>query len=153
MKIDTKGLALLIAEANALTNKKEWSKQDERRNAYLLSAISAVKSGATLDDLQLDEVNETSRLAGLPQIKRQAPVSETRAKAEAWSLAIKVMAEKRTANEVEGNIIARIGTYTGLGQFVPTEFIQETYAAMAAHDALLDEDAVSVLNSSTGRVD
>src|SRR5689334_1764301 len=109
MKIDTRGLAMLIAEANDLTNKKEWTKQDERRNAYLLSAISAVKAGATLDDLQLEEANETFKRAGLPQIKRQAPVSETRAKAEAWSLALKVMAEKRAANETEGNIIARIG--------------------------------------------
>jgi hypothetical protein len=153
MKIDTKGLALLIAEANALTNKRDWTKQDERRNAYLLSAISAVKAGATLADLdalQLDDANEKFRRAGLPEVRRQV-VSETRAKGEAWSTALKVMAEKRDANETEGSIIGRIGTYTGL-QFVPTEFIQETYTAMAAHDAFLDEDAVSMLNTTNGRV-
>jgi HK97 family phage major capsid protein len=154
MKIDTKGLALLIAEANALTNKRDWTKQDERRNAYLLSAISAVKAGATLadiDNLQLDEANASFRAAGLPEVRHQN-VSETRAKAEAWQMLLKLESEKRTANETQGSIIARIGTYSGLGQFVPTEFIQETYAAMAAHDAFLDEDAVSMLNSTNGRV-
>jgi len=79
-------------------------------------------------------------------------VSESRAKAEAWTVALNVMREKRTATETEGNIIARIGTYTGLGQFVPTEFIAETYAAMAAHDAFLDENAVSFMSSTNGRV-
>src|SRR5256885_1138652 len=151
--IDRKGLAILVGRAEACPTKiARLTQQEEKRFSLLQSQIALLKTGeVTLDDLTLDEVNETSRLAGLPQIRRQAPVSETRAKAEAWSLALKVMAEKRTANEVEGNIIARIGTYTGLGQFVPTEFIQETYAAMAAHDAFLDEDAVSMLNSTNGR--
>src|SRR6267143_5023064 len=77
---------------------------------------------------------------------------EQRSKAEAWQMVYRLTGERRTANEVEGDIIARIGTYSGLGQFVPTEFIKEIFAAQAAHDALFDEDAVTYFESSNGRV-
>ena len=43
--INTKELQSLLAEASELSTKPNWTKQDERRNAYLLAAISAVKSG------------------------------------------------------------------------------------------------------------
>jgi len=154
MKIDVRGLATLTREASELANRSKLTSQEEKRYALLLSQISLLKTGeVTLQDLMVDEANEHIAGSGLPKIKRQAPVSESRAKAEAWQTFLKLESEKRTATEVEGDILARIGTYTGLGAtFVPTEFIQETYAAMAAHDAFLDEDAVSMLNSTNGRV-
>ena len=46
--INTKELQSLLAEASELSNETELDKKDERRNAYLLAAISAVKSGVTL---------------------------------------------------------------------------------------------------------
>jgi HK97 family phage major capsid protein len=153
MKVDIRGLATLTREATELANRSKLTKQEEMRYSLLLSHISLLKTGeVTLADLTLEDTNDAMRRNGLPEFQRKASVSETRAKAEAWSLALKVMAEKRTATEVEGDIIARIGTYAGIGSFVPTEFMQETYAAMAAHDAFLDPDAVSMLNSTTGRV-
>lgn len=153
MPIDKKGLALLMGQASSLANKEgRLTPQEEKRFALLQSQIAILRSGeVSLADLDLEEANEIARRHGLPITKRQGN-SETRAKAEAWQMVLKLASEKRTANETQGSIIARIGTYTGLGQFVPTEFIQETYAAMAAHDAFLDEDAVSMMNSSTGRV-
>jgi HK97 family phage major capsid protein len=152
MKIDAKGLATLMAEATQLANRSKLTGQEEKRYSLLLSQISLLKTGeVSLADLQLDETNEIASRYGLPLAKRQAN-SETRSKAEAWQTLLKLESEKRTANETQGSIIARIGTYSGLGQFVPTEFIQETYAAMAAHDAFLDEDAVSMMNSTNGRV-
>jgi HK97 family phage major capsid protein len=153
MKIDSKGLATLMAEASVLANRSKLTGQEEKRYALLLSQISLLKTGeVTLADLTLEEVNETERRAGLPVTQRVAPVSEARATAEAWQTAIKVAREDRAVENTEGNIIARIGTFSGLGSFVPTQFMQETYAAMAAHDAFLDEEAVTVLNSTNGRV-
>jgi hypothetical protein len=64
--VNTQELSLLIQEAAALSNKSNWSKQDERRNAYLLSAISAVKAGASLVDIDRDRVNALAREHGLP---------------------------------------------------------------------------------------
>src|SRR5262245_48233808 len=153
MKIDAKGLATLMAEANTLANRSKLTAQEEKRYALLLSQISLLKTGeVTLADLTLEEVNEVERRNGLSVTRREAPVSENRAKLEAWREVIRGAGENRTVENVQGSIISRIGTYTGLGYFVPTEFLTETYAAMKAHDAFLDEDAVTVLNSTNGRV-
>jgi len=151
MKIDVRGLAIVNRELTELANRSKLTAQEERRYALLLSQASLLKTGeVTLQDLMVDETNERLAGSGLPIIKRQAPMSETRAKVEAWQTFINLERQKRTANEAEGNILARIGTYSGLGTFVPTGFIKETYAAMAAHDAFLDENAVSMLNTTSG---
>ena len=60
MKINTQELSMLLQEASALSNKPNWTKQDERRNAYLLSAISAVKEGASLQELNAKISTSTS---------------------------------------------------------------------------------------------
>jgi HK97 family phage major capsid protein len=52
----------------------------------------------------------------------------------------------------EGNPTNRIGTYSNLGYFVPTEFFPTVFSAMAAHDVLFDEDACTVLKTKNGRV-
>ncbi len=157
MKIDHKGLALLLQEASALSNKATWTAQDERRNAYLLSAISALKAGVSLQEVDQENLNAFERKNGFDQTKlnptRMTP--EERSKAEAWQTAVQLMHSNRTANETQGDILARIGSYSGLGQlgqFVPTEFLNDVFAAAASHDALFDEDAVTYYESSTGRV-
>jgi HK97 family phage major capsid protein len=45
-----------------------------------------------------------------------------------------------------------IGTYTGLGQFVPTEFFANVFYQLKTHDPLFDEDSCTVINSTNGRV-
>jgi len=148
--IDTKGLALLMNELNTLSFKNRLTQQEQRRHGVLLSQISLLKTGeVTLADLDQQMLDKVSREAGLPS--SVISKSETRMKAEAWQ-ALLLNGEKRYTNETQGSILARIGTYSGLGYFVPTEFIQQTYTAMAAHDALFDDNAVSVLNSKNGRV-
>jgi HK97 family phage major capsid protein len=47
-------------------------------------------------------------------------------------------------------MLAQLGTYTGLGYFVPTGFFQTLFAAMKAHDVLFDDDAVTMIRTSTG---
>ena len=54
MKINTQELSGLLQEASALSNKPNWTKQDEKRHGFLLSAISAVKAGATLAEVNMD---------------------------------------------------------------------------------------------------
>src|SRR6266404_2997332 len=153
MKIDQRGLAILLDEANTLSNKATWTPQDERRNSYLLSALSAVKNGVSLADVDQDRLDQVARKHGLPKVRINPTRlnSEQRAKVAAWQTIVE-LGEKRTANETQGNIIDRIGTYSGLGQFVPTEFITDVFAAAAAHDALLDEENVTYLETENGRV-
>src|SRR5262249_13520361 len=111
-----------------------------------------VKAGVSLAEIDLELVNEVEKRNGLSITRREAPVSEQRAKMEAWREVIRGAAENRTVENTQGSIVSRIGTYTGLGFFVPTEFLTETYAAMAAHDSLLSPEAVTVLESTNGRV-
>ncbi len=71
MIIDTKGLSEAIAHANELSSKPNLTKQEERRYNFLLSAISAIKSGASFTDLNLDFNNEIRREHGL----KPAPIN------------------------------------------------------------------------------
>ena len=48
-------------------------------------------------------------------------------------------------------MISQIGTYTGLGYFVPTDFFPQLFTALKAHDILFDDDACTVIHSSNGR--
>lgn len=154
MKVDVKGLAILTREATELTSRSKLNSIEEKRFNLLMSQISVLKQGdCTLAELLEEDVNEISRRNGLP-VTRTAKSTmdpEERAKAEAWRTFINVERENRTADETEGNILGRIGTYTGLGTFVPTSFVKEVYFAQAAHDAFLDENAVSVWLHKDGR--
>ena len=51
MNIDFGALNSHLQEYNALSNKPRHTKEDERRMSYLQTAISALKSGASLDDV------------------------------------------------------------------------------------------------------
>jgi HK97 family phage major capsid protein len=147
--IDTKGLSLLIQEASALSNKPRWTSQDEKRNAFLLSAISAVKAGATLEEVDTEHLNEIRRANGVEvkvvkSNRREAEVRGWREAAEKSSI------ERRDMGE-GAPMINHIGTYTGLGYFVPTDFFPQVFAAMKAHDALFDAENVTFISSTNGR--
>lgn len=153
MKLDVKGLAILTREATELTNRSKLNSIEEKRFNLIMGQISLLKTGGvTLAELQAEEVNDINRRHGLPVTRAAAPETEERAKARAWQTFLKIQREQRTATETEGSLLSMIGSYSGLGEFVPTEFITEVYGAMAAHDALFDEDAVTVMKSTNGRV-
>jgi HK97 family phage major capsid protein len=148
--MDHKGLQILLAEASALTNKKSWTKKDEARNAYLLSAISAVKAGTTLAELDQEQLNEVEARNGfrLTKIERRSPKKQAKA-LFMQKLVREVTADSREirSNEAEGSILNMIGTYSSLGAFVPTGFANQVFGAMAAHDPLFDEDCATVIYS------
>ena len=148
MKINTGELSLLLQEASALSNKANWTKQDEKRNAFLLTAISAVKAGASLQELEQDNHNAESRAAGLPttRFNRGFLSAERRSIAKEWQSAV----EQR--DMVGGNPISRIGSYSGLGYFVPTEFFPNVFSAMKASDPVMSDDDVTLVQSTNGRV-
>ncbi|MDP9159231.1 MAG: phage major capsid protein [Acidobacteriota bacterium] len=153
--IDKKGLAVLYMQAGELSSKATLTPQEQRKYNLLLSQISMLKTGeVTLQDLDQESVNEIERKHGLPE-SRLNPTrlnAERRGKAEAWKLFIDNEGfQKRAATQGEGAILSRIGTYSGLGSFVPTEFLTEVFTDAAAHDALLDEDSVTVLETTNGR--
>jgi HK97 family phage major capsid protein len=148
MKGNVKDLNLLLVEYNQLSNKTLHTKKDSHRMAYLQSAMAAVKEGASLRDFDIENLNDMERRNGLPltQVDPFALSHNEEVEAHGWQEFV----EKR--DMVGGNPISRIGTYTGLGNFVPTGFFPQLYAALGAHDILFNEADCTVMKSSNGRI-
>jgi HK97 family phage major capsid protein len=141
MQIDFVALNEHLRSYNELVNKARHTKEDERRMAFLQTAISALKAGATLE--QVDESRKQS-IASKYGVRVDAQPTDREIEARGWQSFV----EQRDMSE--GNPISRIGTYTGLGYFVPTGFWPQTFAAMAKADALFDENSVTMLKTDTG---
>jgi HK97 family phage major capsid protein len=148
--INQRELQLLLAEANELSNKPSWSKQDERRNAYLLSAISAVKSGVSLAEVDQEQLNQTEIEQGLPVTQRSHSWTSTEKRNEVrvWQKFIKT-GDIETRDMTVGN-----GTPAYLkgnaGSFVPLGFFDRVFAAQKGHDALFDPEIVTFVKTDTG---
>jgi HK97 family phage major capsid protein len=151
--VNTKELSVLIQEASTLNNKANWTKQDERRNAFLLSAISAVKAGASLQTLDQEFLNEVEQRNGLPitTFKKDSLTREQRSKAEGFRQL--ALGSERRDNE-GAPMLNHFGVYSGaqLGTFVPTEFFDGVFESMKQHDFLFDPESVTFLRTENGRV-
>jgi HK97 family phage major capsid protein len=142
-------LSYLTREAVELSRKSNRTRQDIQREATLVGAMAAVKAGASLRDMQIDQANAHLQKAGLPTIKRSRMTLEQQYQARAW----KHLVETRTdTGMTEGApMLTHIGAYTGLGYFVPNGWNEAVYSAMAAHDVLFNEDDCTVIRTDNGR--
>ena len=163
-RIDQRGLSILTAEALKLSNKLKPSKQEERRYTAVLAGISAIKAGATLDEIQLQDLNSTEVESGLPvtRITGKRLDAEKRAKGTFFQSLVRGNCgeakipggyefrciEKRT-NEAEGSVLSQIGTYTGLGNYVPTDMFATVKEALAEIDVLFKDDGPCTVIHST----
>jgi HK97 family phage major capsid protein len=145
MNIDFGALNSHLKEYNALSNKPRHTKEDERRVSYLQTAISALKSGASLDDVTDAYRRDIAKRYDLNlSIDKRPDAREIEARG--WQ---QLATERRDMDE--GSPLNRLGSYTGLGYFVPTGFFPQIFAALAAHDALFDESACTVIKTLNGR--
>jgi HK97 family phage major capsid protein len=159
MSVNLNELNTVIREANSLSSKPVLSKREERRLSTLMMFASAIKSGASLQELELDQHNEESRSQGLPtmSIKRSGLTHDQETEARGWQAFVShALLPGRSSQEqrdmVEGApMINQIGTYSGLGYFVPTSFYQGLFAAMKAADFLFDPDSVTFIKTQNGR--
>jgi HK97 family phage major capsid protein len=144
-------LSFLTQELLALSNKASRTKQDVQREASLMGAMASIKAGASLRDIHIDEANKSLRKAGMPTIKRSRMTLEQQYQARAWQYLVR---EHRTdTGMTEGApMLSHIGTYAGLGFFVPNDFYPTLYTAMAAHDVLFNEEDCTVIKTENGRV-
>lgn len=146
--IDRNGLQACTVELLTLSDIARPTAQQRSRMGALRSTIDTLKlGGITLAEIQQEDLNERARAAGLPVTAfRRETVRDVEARG--W----KQFAEAGEQRDmVEGSPVARIGTYTNLGFFVPTDFFPTVFAAMKAHDALFDDDACTVIHSTNGR--
>ncbi|MGB2679462.1 MAG: phage major capsid protein [Candidatus Acidiferrum sp.] len=158
MTVDTKGLATLILEASNLSKKPQLTKQEERRNAWLLASISALKQGGiTLAELDHEDYTQRCRRAGVEP--RMAPSKLTASAREVRSWQAMLAGEAAFKQDMEehrdmteGPAAPRIGVdYSSLGYFSPTDFFPQLFTSLAAHDGLFDEANVTLIKSTNGR--
>jgi hypothetical protein len=93
-KVNTQELSALIQELQTLSNKPKLTPSEERRNAFLLAAISAVKAGATLAEIEAEGDAERRSKAGLPPVSRVLNSEQVR-EARGW----KEVIERRDMGE------------------------------------------------------
>lgn len=156
--MDLKGLNTLTAEALHLTNKAHLTKMEERRYAAVLAGISSIKAGATLQEVDYQNLNATEAENGLPITRiHKGLTAEQRSKAllmqemfkgNCGGVAVKGGLEFRTG-ETGGVTKSQLGTYTGLSQFVPTDLYNVVKERLAEHDVLFDVDGPMTVISST----
>ena len=150
--INTKELQSLLAEASELSTKPNWTKSDERRNAYLLAAISAVKSGVSLVDINVVELNDVEDRMGVERtlIEPRSPLTrEQRQHIGVWQRFIKNgKIESRDMTVGNGQPAFLTGN---LGSFVPLVFFNDVRAAQKNTDALFNPDVVSYVETTHGR--
>jgi HK97 family phage major capsid protein len=157
MKTNIVELTTLTQEASVLASKTRLTKEEQRRFHWLTgTAIPAVKAGATLADVTEHELNVVEARNGF----RLTKIQRRNAREYAKSLFIQKLAdlptrhdsrELRASNEAEGAVLAQLGTYSGLGYYVPTDFAGKVFATMAQHDPLYDEDSCTVINSTNAK--
>jgi len=142
MSIDIKSLNSFLKEYNELSAKPNHNASERNRMAFLQTAVAAIRSGASIEEINQEWREDAARRGG---IKLPATPEQPSIEARGW----KSYVENPERRDVEGDPIARIGTYTGLGFFVPNAWRDEAVWAMKAHDVLFDEDAVTMIKSVT----
>ncbi len=142
MSINITELNSLLREYTSLSNKSRLTKEDEHRCAYLQTAIAAVKAGGTLAEVNEQVTagvhNEWRRANGMPEVSlKPVPAAEREV--------------REYRDMVEGTPLhGQVGSYTGLGTFVPTGFFPQVFAAMKAADALFNDESVTLIKSKNG---
>src|SRR5205823_5691700 len=141
-------LGLLLSEYGSLSNKLRHTKAEEQRMSYLQVAISAVKEGADLRELEQEQLNEREARHGLPitQFEKSTLTREQRDEARAFQAFV-----HRERRDVEGApMLNHIGTYTGLGFFVPTGFWKNVFESLKAYDILFDDAFCTQIRTPNG---
>jgi HK97 family phage major capsid protein len=144
-----KELTSLTQEAAALAAKRQ-TPEEKRRFVFLTgTAIPAVKAGATIAEVDQERLNEVELRNGFRPSKIERPSVELRTKAAFMKALVNVKDSREIrANEVEGApMLAHFGSYTSLGNFVPTGWLDQVFSTMASVDPLIDPSVCNVIIS------
>jgi HK97 family phage major capsid protein len=147
MQINLEALHSYLQEMGDLSNKPTHNPQEKRRFAFLQTAVAAIRSGVDVEEVDELYRNDAAKRGGvvLPAKSQSFLTREEQVQARKWQRLV----EQR--DMVEGDPAGRIGSYSGLGFFVPTDFFPQMFRDLRAHDALYDDDAVTVIKSTNGR--
>jgi|GEM_PF-2480916 len=143
-----------LTEMNTISQKRYASSSDKLRFQYLSQRVAALRSGFSPDSLDQARVRaveaDSHGELRAPEFHRDTLTDEQRAEASAFREF--ATTGKVEARDTEGSILGRIGSYSSLGTFVPTEFFRERLPMMLKeHSPLFDPETVTHIDSSNGR--
>ena len=146
-----------IAELEVLTSKQQFTKKDEARQAFLLSAISALKAGATASEVRNFEVNRLLAASGYRVA--EAPRAQLPSEAEReWRDFFSRRPIPKTLTPSEAEVRANEAgqqpiTYTqgaAGGYFVPQGFSERAFWSMRQYDQIFDPLFSNIVETETG---
>jgi HK97 family phage major capsid protein len=149
----------LVKEMNDLSLKRNKTREDESRSRFLGKAIHLIeKCGMSMQEVNQMDLNDFEDRHGFertnlnPTQKWSPLTSEKRAEIKVWQDAILhgKLQGKEERDMVVGNPINAIGTFTGLGFFVPAMFLQDVFNTMRWYDALFDPAVTTQIETTTG---
>lgn len=150
MAINVLELQEVLQELSELTSKPNWTKADERRNAFLLAAQAGIKQGVSLQEINRERLGDIERKHNLPVTRFNNNGDELR-DARVWSHYLstgKLPIEFRDTSVGNG----KPEYLTGLdGALVPRSFFSTVRAAMKWMDPLVDPDVVTMIETEDGR--
>jgi len=139
-----------IGELERLSSKEHLSEQEQRRNTYLLSKISALKSGVTADELRNATMARIFKETGRGEYK---PCDE---RDNAWHQYVRTGQGNRSAQEVRamqtGTQSLTYSQGAAGGYFVPPAFHNEVFEAMVAYDEIFDAENSNVITTDNSNV-
>ena len=135
-------------ELDVLSKKPSLNPQERRRSDFLLSRLANLRAGFGLNSVMQHELHKVEAENGFERTEFQKPdglSDESRAfcqflKTGEW--------EKR--DSITGLPIVPNG-YAGGGSFSPVEFFAEIFAALKAHDPIIDPESVTLISTENGR--
>jgi HK97 family phage major capsid protein len=145
-------LRLLQREATALRSKPNLTKDDAIRAQLLMSEIALVRQGASLLDIKQMDLNEFEDRHGfertvLNPTKFSSLKPEQRAEWKIWRDAI-IDGKIEKRDQGVGNPINAIGSFSGLGYFIPATYLGDIFNTIRWYDALLDPDVTTYIETT-----
>lgn len=150
MAINVLELQEVLQELSELTSKPNWTKADERRNAFLLAAQAGIKQGVSLREIHRERLGEVERKQSLPVTRFNNDADEFR-DARVWS---QFLSTGNLPIEFRDTAVGngKPEYLTGLdGAFVPRTFFENLKPAMRWMDPLIDPNVCTVVETEHGR--
>ena len=155
---------MVIQELDGLDSKYSAgtiTKAEKERRYTLITQAASIRDGECLRDIIRQDHNDHARAQGFPEFEEEPKASKREMRAKAWQQVLATFngdmseAQRRGLERrdmTEGvPMTTQIGTYSGLGYFVPTGFLDKIFSAMAMHDALFDPEVVTFLPTDDGK--
>lgn len=137
-----------LLEMNRITKKPKHTREDVNRLTYLNTRIAALRSGYTPEDIAESEVHMREARAGEPltSFEHSEHSEQTLAEARAFQQFVRTGKVEQRVGEVGSPLI----NTTGIGGFVPPQWLNELWLSLRQHDPIFDPEVCTLVTTGRG---